>query len=153
MIEKDMFFKGILSKSIVKKYNYSKTKSNIDDIMLKIEEYSYRIHNIQPPRITPSYEIRYDSNKNISPNSKIENYVTKLLDIESEAEELYSTLNRALNKLCKNELCFFKGIYYEHTSQEEICNRLYLTMDQLKTIKISCILKLGMEFDVCVENR
>ena len=119
--------------------------------MIKIEEFRYRIHSIQPPSITPSYEIRYESNKGSTSTSKVENYVTRLLDLEQEAENLYLILNRALSKLCKSELYYFKATFYDHIPEEEICGRLFITIDQLRTIKTSCILKLGMEFDVCVD--
>lgn len=142
---------GVLSKKIRKKYSYSETKKNIDDIMLQIEEYRFRVHNIQPPRITPSYEIRYEGPNSSTPKSKVEEYVTKLIDLEIEAGELYKTLELALKNMCKNELIYFKSSYYDHISEKDISDITYLSAEQIKTIKESCIIKLGLVFDVCVK--
>lgn len=141
---------GILSRKIRIKYSYCETKKKIDDIMLQIEEYRFRVHNIQPPRITPSYEIRYEGPNSSTPKSKVEEYVTKLVDLEIEAGELYKTLERALNNMCKSELIYFKATYYDHVSEKDIADITYQSREQIKTIKESCIIKLGLVFDVCV---
>ena len=54
---------GLLSWKIVKLRNYNETKKNVDEIMYKVEEFRYTLSNIQPPRITPLYEIKYDFQK------------------------------------------------------------------------------------------
>lgn len=143
---------GVLSKKIRNRYSYYETKKNIDEIMLQIEEYRFRVHNIQPPRITPSYEIRYEGACSSTPKSKVEEYVTKLIDLEIEAGELYKTLELALKNMCKNELIYFKCSYYDHISEKDISDITYLSSEQIKTIKESCIIKLGLVFDVCVKT-
>ena len=120
--------------------------------MSKVEEYRYKIHNIQPPRITPDYEVKYDFSKSSSSTSKIESYVTKKVDLEIEAGYLYQVLEKALLKLNKEELMYFREYYYNKLTETKICHKYYMSKDKLKLIKESCIIKIAMEFDISVEK-
>ena len=141
---------GLLSWKIVKLRNYNETKKNVDEIMYKVEEYRYTLSKIQPPRITPLYEIKYDFQKEYNNISKTEQYVTKIIDLEIEADNLYQKLTLALNQMCREELIYFKNSYYNHLAEESICDLLNMSRDSLRRIKESCIIKIAMVFNVDV---
>lgn len=51
---------GLLSLRLVKSRDYYECKKNVDELMYKFEEYKYGNHEILPPKITQSFEIRYE---------------------------------------------------------------------------------------------
>lgn len=140
---------GLLSIRLVKSRNYYECKKNVDELMYKFEEIRFKCHHIEPPKITPSYEIRYESNSgNVS--DKIGNYVQRKLDMESEADDFYIELSNALRTLCREELIYFKNAYYNRIKEELICDLLNMSRDSLRRVKESCIIKVAMYFDVDV---
>lgn len=107
---------GLLSIRLVKSRNYYECKKNVDELMYKFEQIRFKCHYIESPKITPSYEIRYESNSgNVS--DKIGNYVQRKLDMESEADEFYIDLSNALRTLCREALIYFKNAYYNRIKE------------------------------------
>ena len=49
-----------LSDNIIAKYNFPKTKEKVQELMDKIDEYKYKCYELSPPKITPSYEVKYE---------------------------------------------------------------------------------------------
>lgn len=140
---------GLLSVRLVKSRNYYECKKNVDELMYKFEEIRFKCHQIEPPRITPSYEIRYEKSSG-SVSDKVGNYIQRKLDLEDEANELYEALSHALKTLCREELIYFKNAYYNRIKEELICDLLNMSRDSLRRIKESCIVKIAMYFDIDV---
>ena len=140
---------GLLSMRLVKSRNYVACRKNVDEIMYKFEEYRFKCHYIEPPRITPSYEIRMESFSN-NYSDKVGNYVAKKIDLEDEVTKFYEELSKALQTLCREELIYFKNTYYNRLKEESICDLLNMSRDSLRRIKESCIIKIAMYYDIDV---
>ena len=142
---------GLLSVKLVQTRDYYKTRKNVDKLMLQLEEYRYKVHSIQPPRITSSYEIRYEGkSSNSNSTSKVESFVLKTIELEDKANELYERITKSLKTLSHDELLYFKCTYYSKMIEETICDYLNISRDSLRRIKESCIIKIGMQFDIDV---
>lgn len=139
--------RGLLSLKIVKSRDYHSCKKKVDDLMYRFEEYRYRYHEISPPQITPNYEVRLEFSSHYVSNPT-ENYVQKKLDAMQEIEEFYLEMSKALSILCKEELIYFKGTYYNRMKEEKICDILNISRDSLRRIKESCIVKIAMYYKI-----
>lgn len=140
--------KKLLSIRLVESRDYNQTKKNVDNLLYKYEEFKYKCHEICPPRITQSFEVRYEK-FTFGASDKIGNYVQKKLDFLQEADEFYDELKCAMDTLCNDELCYFK-FYLDGVSEESMCERLSTNKCSLKRIKQSCIIKIAMYFDIDV---
>ena len=71
----------LLTNTFMLKFDFEKTKSNIDKLMANIEEWKYSYINLSPPTITSSYEVHYE-NHNLNVTDKIGEFVQKKVDME-----------------------------------------------------------------------
>lgn len=145
---------GLLSLRLVKSRDYYECKKNVDELMYKFEEYKYGNHEILPPKITQSFEIRYESfTSHIS--NPTETYIQRKLDLEKEINDFYEELANAMKTLCREELIYFKNTYYNRITEESICDILNMSRDSLRRIKESCIVKIAMYYkiDVLATNK
>lgn len=140
----------LLSNKVVVSRDYGLCKKAVDEKMLLLEEYMYKYNEIQPPRITPSYEIKYEMFTN-NTSDKVGNYVAKRVDLLMKVDEFYKSLTEILKKLSKEELVYFNSTYLYGLSEPVICEKLHIAISTLRRIKESCIIKIAMHFDIDVK--
>lgn len=140
---------GLLSIRLVKSRDYYECKKNVDELMYKLEELKFKCHNIQPPKITQSFEVHYECFTN-HVSDKVGDWVANKIDTENEIDKFYYDLSKAMETLCREELIYFKNAYYNRIKEELICDLLNMSRDSLRRIKESCIIKIAMYFDIDV---
>ena len=138
----------LLSIKLAETRDFNRTKKNVDNLLYKYEEFKYKCHEICPPRITQSFEVRYEQ-FTLGVSDKVGSYVQRKLDFLKEADSFYNELKSAMNTLCNDELCYFK-FYLDGISEENMCERLSTNRTSLRRIKQSCIIKIAMYFDIDV---
>jgi hypothetical protein len=139
----------LLKNSFLAKFDFEKTKDNLDELMDKIEDWKYSYLNLLPPKITNNYEVRYEK-FNLIVSDKVGDYVEKKIDMEKEIDAIYQLLGKALVRLNHFELDFFNMSYYNRLSESIIGTRLNVGHTQLLHIKKSCIIKIAMGLDKAV---
>ena len=137
----------LLSSKTIESKNFIKCKKAVDKKMLLLEEYMYKYNEIKPPKITQSYEIRYEMFTG-NASDKIGKYVEKKLDLLMEVDRFYRELVEILNKMTKQELVYFNSVYYYGLSELIICDNMHISISLLRRIKASCIIKIAMHFNI-----
>ncbi len=146
MVERD---NAILCDSIVDNFNYDKCKENLKKLINQYLVYELEYHHINPPQITPNYEIRYEQFTG-NRNDKILNYIVKKIDSEEELKEFYDNLYIALGKLTFEELKYFKQHYINGRSEESIMYQMHINTRYYMKVKKSCVVKLTLYFNIAV---
>lgn len=141
----------LLSNEVIILYNYAETKKNVDLFMKKLERDSYKYYELTPPKMTPNYEIVYNSNHNIN-HDKVGKYVEEKLDKLKELNEKYTLLSEVMKRFTKEEKIYFIGSYFNKQSEVVICEKLNMCSSSLKRIKKSSIIKVALCFNKEVEN-
>lgn len=138
-----------LSAKFIKKFLYAKTKEKVDELLLKIEEYLYAYNEILPPKITPSYEIKYEM-FTLNSSDPVGNYVAKKLDKLKEVDSFYNKLTEIMKKLTRDELIYFTDTYFRFIPENIIEQKLHKSSGGLRYIKHSCIIKVALHFGIAV---
>lgn len=141
----------ILKNSYIELFNFSETKKNMDEFMDQIEEWKYMCLNLQPPKITQSYEIRYESYVPMT-SDKVGSFVQKKLDLEQRVNETYQLLTEALSRLNIRELDYFNMSYYHRLPDDIIGERIHVGETMVAHIKRSCIIKIALGLGKAVKN-
>lgn len=142
----------LLRDSIIEKFNYEKTKMNLYKLIDQYFVYELEYHYINPPMITPSYEIRYDSNKDFTPSSKTETYVINKITQEENIREFYKDLYIIYNKLNIDELKYFKQHFLRRKAEYVIMHEMNLNRRCFESIKKSCVIKMAIFFNIAVRK-
>ncbi len=150
MKEKETNF--LLSDRILEKYDYEKSKNNLQDLVDQYLIYELEYHYINPPKITPSYEIRYDSNKDFTPTSKTEVYVINKITQEEKLKLFYDDLYIIYNKLGLDELKYFKNHFLKRKAEYIIMNEMNLNRRCFDRIKKNCVIKMTIFFKIAVRK-
>ena len=141
----------LLSNDVVILYNYAETKKNVDEFMKKLERDSYKYHEIIPPKMTPNYEIVYNSSTRTH-TDKVGKYVEEKLDKLDELNEKYTLLANVMKRFTKEEKIYFIGSYFNKYSEVILCEKLNIGNSSLKRNKKSSIIKVALCFNKEVEN-
>lgn len=143
----DNFFDNLLlSNEEIKTHDFEKCKKLVDKKVQKYLRYHYIFINLIPPKITRDYEMRYEA---FTPSIKDDtgNYVTKKVDAEIEALEIYSIINHLWERLSYNERVYFTEVLLHKRSENYAIDHMRDTTRHLfKQIKESCIIKSAMAF-------
>ena len=143
------FKKPLLDNAFIIKFDFDKSKVCVDNLMDKVEEWRYAYINLIPPKITSSYEVRYEK-LNFAPTDKVWDFVEKKIDMEIKIDKIYQKLKRILDNLNVLELDYFDMTYYQKISDAKIGNRLGIGHTQLAHIKKSFILKIALGLENAV---
>lgn len=148
-INVDEFKNPLLAKEYMEIFDYIKSKDNVDALMEDIEKWKYEYINLVPPKITSTYEIRYEK-LNFTPTDKVGDYVEKKIDMEIKIDRIYQKLKLILQNLNFEELEFFDMHYYNKMSDNLVNDKLNVSHARIELIKRSCILKVALGFERAV---
>ena len=140
----------LLGESVIEKYDYDKSKNKLYELIDNYFIYELEFHYISPPKITPSYEIRYDSNKDFSRSSKTETYVINKITQEEFLKSFYDDLYIIYQKLTLDELKYFRNHFLKRKSEYVIMNQMNLNRRGYDKIKRSCVIKMTIFFKIAV---
>lgn len=141
----------LLSIDAIKKYNYSKTKNNVDKFMEPLAECIFKYSNLTPPSITYQFKkVIIDISR--SNTSSTEKYVMKKLDTEEKLIEYYSIINEITSKFNKEESDWFSLSYKQGITDEEIAEVLKVSPSYIYHIKRSAIIKFALALNMVVMN-
>ena len=149
---KEIKEKFLLKKKVIDSFNYEACKQKLIDLIDYYYIYNLEYHYINFPTITPSYEIKYDSNKDFTPSSKTERYVINKISNEEEVKEFYNDMYEALKNLTLEELKYFNLYYIYKRSENYIMYELNINERYFKILKKSCVIKMALFFHIAVRK-
>ena len=142
----------LLGENIIERYDYEQTKNNLLDLIDYYFVYELEFHYISPPMITPSYEIRYDSNKEFTRDSKVEKYVISKITIEEDIIAFYNDLYTIYKRLNIDELKYFKQCYLKKKPEYIVMYEMNLNRRSFDKIKKSCVIKIALYFGIAIRK-
>lgn len=141
----------ILKPKHIALYDFEATKSALDKLMTKYDMLEFKYLNIKPPKITASYELRFECHT-INRSDALGNYVARKLDTESEVEELYANITEACNRLSPSEQVYFISVYLNGKSEAFVMERLNICRYTFETLRKSAIVRMSLSLSIAVRN-
>ena len=137
----------MLSNSIINLYDYDKTRENVNCMIDNYLKLQYKYINIQTPKITTNYEVRYECYvpKKTDPVGR---YIERKFDAYNEVEEFYGEMTDVFARMNKDEKVFFTENLLNKKSEEYVAEKLGISRKGLKPIKYSCVIKLAIAFGI-----
>ena len=140
----------LLNNEAIIKYDYKKTKANVDDFMKGFEENYFKYISVLPPNITSHLcEIRVQMSRVSS--SPVEKYVIKKISSENDFIEYLNAILNIVDNLTNEEQHYFKGSYFLGNSESLIAEELRCAKKRIVHIKKSAIIKFALAIDRAVE--
>ncbi|HPE14786.1 MAG TPA: hypothetical protein PLT65_02990 [Bacilli bacterium] len=121
----------LLNTRIISHYNMELTKDNVNMMLDNYIKLQYKYLNIIPPRITASYEIRYD-NFTRKKSDPVGYYNERKFDTENEVEYFYGEIKDVLLKMTNEELLYYNENLLRKKSEELTAEKLCLSRKVLK---------------------
>jgi len=141
----------LLNINMCNKYDWKKCKERLTNIVNQYKEYLCEELDLSLPTITPSYQIRYSQQPKNNNTDKVGDYVTRKLDLEQKANELFNEIsNMVETRLSPDERIYFIESFLNDSSENQICEILRIYPTSLARIKISAIIKASLYFLVAV---
>ncbi len=137
----------VLSENLINQFDYNCIKKNIIDFIQVINLLSFKLKNIEKPRITANYEIKYNCFVPTT-SSKIENFVIKKIWLEEEIKDAISKYTIAINSLNELERKVFIKEYICGSKDEVICYETGITPTKLLQVKKSASIKFSTILDL-----
>lgn len=139
----------LLSSEVIKKYDYQKTRSNVNEFMEGFEENYFRYISVLPPSITSHLsDVKVQSSSFSS--SPVERYVLKKIEREEEFIEYLNVILKICDNLTASEQHFFKGVFFLGNTEAVLEEQLQCADKTLKHIKKSCIIKFALALNMAV---
>lgn len=138
---------GLLSDSIINQFDYGVIKKNIGDFISVINLLTLKLKTIERPKITPSYEIKYNCFVPTT-SSKIENFVIKKIILEEEIKDIISKYTMAVNSLNDLERKVFIKSYICEQKDDIMCFEVGVNATKLLQIKKSASIKFSTILDL-----
>lgn len=111
---------------------------------------------VLPPTSTTKVSTNYEYNPagpRISNSSKVEEAVTKYLDRQTFAQNVYESLIHLSTKLTVEENVYLINTFLTHKSEEDIAEIIGISKTYLQKIKRSCIVKMWIDLEMyCKEE-
>lgn len=141
-ISKDCVDNPLLPKTEIAKYDFDYCLKEVQD---KINEYviaQSEYPQINKPRITQNYEIRYEM---FLPRKidKVGDYVEKIITKEEEIIRLYSDVVASLTALSRDEFNYFLECIYHRNSNYDFMKLNNYTRHNCNILRNSCVIKLA----------
>ena len=136
----------LLSNEVIKKYNYQKTRYEVDKFMDDFEENYFKYISVLPPSITSHIsEINVQSSRPSA--SAIERYVINVSEFKEEFLKNLKTVMKVVNTFTREEEQYFKKYYFRGISENDIMEDLKCSIKRIIHIKKSCIIKFALALD------
>lgn len=141
----------LLDKRILAKYDLIKTEENILETMDRFLQLQYKNTKIEPPRLTPGYEVRYEQRTIGNYSDSTGNFVADKIDTENEIESFYNKLGEILLRMNKHERMYYAEHLINRNSERFTADIIGTSTTGLQPIKYSCLIKLAIGFGQAVE--
>lgn len=139
----------LLDNKTIMKYDYKKTRANVDQFMKDYEENYFKYIGVLPPCLTSHLcEIRVQMSRVNS--SKVEKYVIKRIETEQEFLDYLNTILSIVDNLTIEEQHYFKGAFFIGNSENIISEELKCAETRIIHIKKSCIIKFALAIEKAV---
>ncbi|MBO5375603.1 MAG: hypothetical protein J6A52_01990 [Bacilli bacterium] len=139
----------LLSNEVIKKYDYQKTRSKVNEFMEQFEESYFRYISVLPPSITSHLsEIKVQTS--MSSTSALERFVIKKMELEEEFIKNLDLVLKIVDDMTYEEQHYYKGVFFLGNSESMIMEELQCAEKRLRHVKKSCILKLALALDKAV---
>ena len=138
---------GILSESIINQFDYNQIKKNIVEFISGIDLLTFKLKNIERPKITPSYEIKYNCFIPVT-SSKVENFIIRKITLEEEIKEIISKYSIAVNSLNELERKVFIKSYIYDNKDDDISYEIGVNLTKLLQVKKSASIKFSTILDL-----
>ena len=133
---------SLLSESIINQFDYNNIKKKITDFISCINLLCLKLKNIEQPKITQNYEIRYNCFVPTT-SSKVEKFVINKIYLEDEIKEIISKYTTAVNSLNELERKVFINSYIYETKDEVMSYEIGLNPTKLLQVKKSASIKFS----------
>ncbi len=145
----------LLRKKFVEQYDWKKCKEKLEELLYEYVRVRYTYENIQQQG--DGYYTKGMAYKFADvPSSKI-NYGDRLgdgvafkVDNENEAERMQQDIDALLLKLTDQEKDYFEIVLLQQRAQRIVEDKYRITKTALEPIKISCIIKACLHFEIQV---
>ena len=138
---------NLLSDRIIDQFDYNTIKKNICDFICSIDLLCFKLKNLDKPKITSNYEIKYSC---FIPtvSSKIEKFVINKIYLEEEIKKIISKYTLAINSLNDIEREVFIKTYIYNTRDDIICYDIGINLSKLLQVKKSASIKFSTILDL-----
>lgn len=151
-INLDFIDNPLLEKEISDLYDYDLCKKEVEQIIKNFLKYHFDYLNIEPPKITASYELHYESFVQRKTDS-IGVYVEKKLDSLSEIDSFYTNLKLVWGRMSYNERIYITEVLIRKKSENYALDIMKTSRYYLEDIKVSCIIRIANAFGVAKEKQ
>ena len=139
----------LLSNEVIVKYDYAKTKSEVDNFMKDFEEDYYKYVHLLPPSISSHLsEIKVQSSRNRT--SDIEMYAIKREELEDKFQDTLETILKVTDNFSYEEQRYFKGKYFLGNTDDVLYEELRCGETHFKHIKKSSIIKFALALNLAI---
>jgi len=140
-----------LSLNTMKKYDFNKTKKNVDKFMEPLYELLYQYRHISPPTVSFKNGIVgfHSSGKITNPT---EDYALRKINTEEKVKEYYKLIESILETLRYDERICMKAEYLEELTREGLSEKLNCSIPTIVSIKKSAIIKFALSLGIAVKK-
>lgn len=139
----------LLSNEVIVKYDYAKTKSEVDNFMKDFEEDYYKYVHLLPPSISSHLsEIKVQSSR--IRTSDIEMYAIKREELEDKFQDTLETILKVTDNFSYEEQRYFKGKYFLGNTDDVLYEELRCGETHFKHIKKSSTIKFALALNLAI---
>jgi len=139
----------LLSNELIRKYDYQKTRFEVNKFMDRFEEIYFKYFSILPPSITSHIsEVKVQSSR--SSSSSLEKYVINTADLHEELLSKLTLVLKVVDTFTEEETYFFKLSFFWGASENTIMEKIKCSIKRIIHIKKSCVIKLALALDKAI---
>lgn len=133
-----------LSNKIIRKYNYTKAKVFVDDLLFDLKHLGVKLTCLLPPDAGRTISFLDKVCESRSNSSKQEIYVEKKEIIEQDIKKELDKIEDSLSKLSIDEKLMFEEMYIYQNTDYDIEEKLGWSHNKINHIKKSMIIKIAL---------
>ena len=135
---------NVLSKKIISKYNYSKTKEYVEDELFTIKHLGTKLMCLLPPDAGRNISTSDRVDSNYSLGSKQERYVEKKDQLERELEKEKHKYNESFKLMTEDELIIFEEMFIYQLSDIDIEDKYGWSNTKINHLRKSFMIKFAL---------
>lgn len=140
-----------LSVKEIKRYNYSKAKEYVDELLFDLKHISTKLVCLLPPGYTHQLSFVDKVQESHTNNSKIELYIENKDYYERQIKKELEKLKNNIEVLTENEKTIFEETYIFQNTDIDVQEKLGWSYNKINRLRKSFIIKLalskGMDFE------
>jgi len=142
----------MLSIKMIKKYDYKKTKEYVEDELYNLKILGTRLMCLLPPDAGRQISNNERVDGSITNGSKQEKYIEKKDYIEREIKKEFEKHKNSFDLFVEDEMVVFKEEFIYQNSYEEIEEKYGWSLEKIKHIKKSYMIKFALSKGVYYEK-